>query len=249
MMGRGLPIDVNGLQSGAINMLRDAGMMEEVRGTDNGMVRLYAWKPYAVSLGYNQNASAIDPIRCQDRGIDIVRRPTGGRAVLHAEEITYAVATPLNGFTAQEWYARIHQAIARGLASIGLDDATFVKSQPHFADVYKQSSGALCFSSSARYELEWNGKKFVGSAQRVIGGVLLQHGSILLGPYHLQLAQVLNIDESKRAGMLALLKQRSISIGEIMGRSVSYDECCEPLKRSFEEEFQYDHVPVESSIP
>src|ERR1035437_4526850 len=114
-------INIDGPSTGAENMRRDAAMVEEVSRTPNGIVRLYSWQPYAVSLGYNQDASAIDSARCADLGIDIVRRPTGGRAVLHAEEITYAIATPLNGFTAQEWYARIHHAIARGLASIGLD--------------------------------------------------------------------------------------------------------------------------------
>ena len=214
-------------------MALDAAMVESARITNEGSARLYAWNPYAVSLGYNQDASSIDAEACAALGIDIVRRPTGGRAVLHAEEITYAVATPLADRTPQQWYAAIHRAIATGLTNIGLHDSAFVKSQPRFAEVYKQSSGALCFSSSARYELEWGGRKFVGSAQRVIDGVLLQHGSILLGNYHLQLPRLLPIDEAKRALMTNILSERSISIGEILSRPVSFADCSESLAAAF----------------
>jgi lipoate-protein ligase A len=178
-------------------------------------------------------------------GIDVVRRPTGGRAVLHAEEITYAVITPLGERTPQQWYALIHQTIAQGLTEIGLNDSAFVKSQPKFADVYREASGALCFSSSARYELEWEGKKFVGSAQRVIGDVLLQHGSILLGRYHRNLPRLLKMDEAKREHMTALLDARAVSIGEILGRELSYEECCAPLRTAFEHSLLIDHVLVE----
>lgn len=230
------PVRCDGALTGVENMRRDAALVDDVRASGTGVVRLYAWKPYSVSLGYNQDAGTIDERRCAELGVDVVRRPTGGRAVLHAEEITYAVITPLAGKTPQEWYAIIHSAIARGVAELGLNDAAFVKSQPRFADVYRASAGALCFSSSARYELEWNGKKFVGSAQRVMGDVLLQHGSILLGEFHTRLAGLLNIADDKRAPMEGLLRARAISIGEILGRPVTYDECCAPLTRGFEHE-------------
>lgn len=221
--------DVDGALTGAENMRRDAALVDEVRESASGVVRLYAWAPYAVSLGFNQKSEVIDDGACRALGVDIVRRPTGGRAVLHAEEITYAVITPLDGRTAQEWYALIHQAIGDGVAQLGLGDAAFVKSQPKFAEVYRQSAGAMCFSSSARYELEWSGKKFVGSAQRVIGDVLLQHGSILLGPYHARMGELLALDDERRATMTRVLRDRAISIGEILGREVTYDEIVAPL--------------------
>lgn len=226
-------IDIDGALPGAENMRRDAALVEDVRSGTTGVVRLYAWSPYAASLGYNQDAASIDAELCRDLGIDVVRRPTGGRAVLHAEEITYAVITPLAGTSPQDWYAAIHSVIAQGLAEVGLNDTAFVKSQPHFAERYRQASGALCFSSSARYELEWNGRKFVGSAQRVLGGVLLQHGSILLGPYHATLGQLLNVDAERRNAMSRLLRERAISIGEILGRPITFEECCGPLAAAF----------------
>ncbi len=227
--------EIDGALTGEENMRRDAALVDTVRDSATGVVRLYAWKPYAVSLGFNQRAEVIDVDACRALGIDVVRRPTGGRAVLHAEELTYAVATPLDGRTAQQWYADIHLAIGDGVAQLGLSDAAFVKSQPKFAEVYRQSSGAMCFTASARYELEWNGRKFVGSAQRVIGGVLLQHGSILLGPYHARMGELLAIGPEERATMSHILRDRAISISEILGRRVLYDDLVGPLHNSMKQ--------------
>ncbi len=239
-----------GAHTGAYNMEYDSRLVDEARASGDCIVRAYAWQPYAVSLGYNQDETAIDERTCNAEGIDLVRRPTGGRAVLHAEEITYSVVTPLGSLTTHQWYERIHRAIARGLADVGLSDAAFVKSQPDFAAIYKQASSALCFTSSARYELEWSGKKFVGSAQRVIGGVLLQHGSILLGTFHERLPEFLfpRLDNAEKkqsniVRMKDILKARSISLGEILGRTILFDECVEPLRKGFEEEWEMEFTP------
>jgi lipoate-protein ligase A len=234
----------SGAHTGAYNMERDSSLVEEARAQNECIVRVYAWQPYAVSQGYNQDEKSIDRDACACAGIDVVRRPTGGRAVLHAEEITYSVITPLGELTPHQWYEKIHRAIAQGFLRLGLNDADFVKSQPDFNTVYKQPSSALCFTSSARYELEWGGKKFVGSAQRVINGVLLQHGSILLGKFHERLPEFLypgvtDAEEKEKsiARMKEILRARSISIGEILGREITYNECVEPLLAGFEEEF------------
>jgi len=229
---------------GAYNMAYDSSLVEESRRNNMAIVRLYAWEPYAVSLGYNQDENSIDHAACAKAGIDIVRRPTGGRAVLHAEEITYSVVTPLGDLSPHEWYEKIHRAIARGLMPLGLRGAEFVKTQADFNSAYKLPSSALCFTSSARYELEWNGRKFVGSAQRVIGGVLLQHGSILLGRFHERLPEFLfpalprgEEKENAVARMKDILRSRSISLGEILQRDVVFEECIAPLRRGFEEEW------------
>jgi len=111
----------------------------------------------------------------------------------------------------------------------------FVKSQPNFRDFYQKSiSAASCFASSARYEIEFEGKKVVGSAQRVFGDVLLQHGSILLGKGHNLLPDLMNCrNEEIREMIRKEIESHSISISEICNREISYEECANCIWEEF----------------
>ncbi len=212
-------------------------------GTGLQTLRLYQWRPRAISLGYNQPLEDIDLGKCAAEGIDVVRRPTGGRAILHAEELTYSVVMFPDG-NIQHVYNRISRALIRGLALFGLA-VDFRRVQPAFGTVYKSPSAVPCFTSSARYEIEWKGRKLVGSAQRRIqhGGreVVLQHGSLLIGPAHRHLVEYLSI--SSRQLYLDLRKQmeqKTIDLQAILGHGVDIERLSSCILKGFEEELSVE---------
>lgn len=191
------------------------------------MLRFYGWKPWAVSLGANQFEEDFDKELCAQYEIDIVRRPTGGRAVLHARELTYSFVIPVNtNYNAKEAYREIHFFLLRGLNLFGVNGLYFQKAQPDLNDFYKREIASVsCFASSARYEIEWNGKKIVGSAQRVYGNTLLQHGSILLWKGYEQIAELVKVaNADHREHLQKYIQNHSISVGEILGREITFDE-------------------------
>lgn len=173
---------------GAVNMQRDAAMLAAQRPADGPVLRLYRWSPPAVSLGYHQDPAGFDAAALAARGYDLVRRPTGGRAILHAQELTYAVAgaspSPLFGATLHETYAAINRALTMFLERLGV--------RPDIArgESLAQARGLLCFHSAGQHEILVQGRKLIGSAQRRTAGVFLQHGSILTGPAHAELAEL-----------------------------------------------------------
>ncbi|UWX58286.1 lipoate--protein ligase family protein [Chlorobaculum sp. MV4-Y] len=186
-----------GAGSGQFNMDFDVRLMrafadgafQRVFGEGSCLWRFYAWSPLAVSLGKNQNSAEIDRERCRADGVDVVVRPTGGRAVFHADELTYSffVATSLPN---ELIYQMVHETIARALAGVGVD-AEFCRTQPDFRVRYATAESVSCFTASARYELQVGGRKIVGSAQRRQGNVLLQHGSLPLSARHRQISRYL----------------------------------------------------------
>lgn len=191
------------------------------------MLRFYGWEPWAVSLGANQSEEDFDIELCTQYGIDIVRRPTGGRAVLHARELTYSFVIPVNiNYNPKEAYREIHFFLLQGLNLLGLTGLNFQKAQPNLNEFYKRKIVSVsCFASSARYEIEWEGKKIVGSAQRVYGNTLLQHGSILLSKGYEQIAKLVKVDnEVHREHLQKFIENHSISIGEILGREITFNQ-------------------------
>ncbi len=190
------------------------------------MLRFYGWSPWAVSLGANQKESDFHQDKLKDYGFDLVRRPTGGRAVLHANELTYSFVCPLSdNLKPQNVYREIHYFLVKGLKLLGAENLEFEKSQTNFNEFYRRETVSIsCFASSARYEIEWKGKKIVGSAQRVYGNTLLQHGSILLGPGYELIAEVANLkDEFAKEILRNHIKSHSISIEEIVGRKIPFE--------------------------
>ncbi|NLO18447.1 MAG: lipoate--protein ligase family protein [Ignavibacteria bacterium] len=222
----------SGLMTGEENMQFDSERMLALsKNQCLPMFRIYAWKPWCVSLGQNQKIESIDQESAARHKIDIVRRPTGGRAVLHSEELTYSITVKLTDErTSQFVYQKAHQILLDSLNKLGCN-LEFVKSQANFRDFYQKSiSAASCFASSARYEIEFEGKKVVGSAQRVFGDVLLQHGSILLGKGHHLLADLIAVkSEEDRQIIREEIEARSISVSEICRRALSYQECAESI--------------------
>jgi|Deesub1362A_J573_1020465.scaffolds.fasta_scaffold03061_2 lipoate-protein ligase A len=161
------------------NMALDEAILEEVAaGYSLPTLRLYGWNPPSVSIGYFQKVfEEIDVEYCRDNGIGLVRRPTGGRAVLHDNELTYSYIVPEasdhSGKGVIETYKRISTGILMGLKLLGVNAQWIEKPAKHV-------KSSICFNSSSWYEITCEGKKIVGSAQMRKKGVVLQHGSIII---------------------------------------------------------------------
>jgi lipoyl(octanoyl) transferase len=162
---------------GAWNMALDEALMESVRAGAEPAVRFYRWSPACLSLGRNQPAvGRYDPEAIRARGLDVVRRPTGGRAVLHDRELTYAVVIREGALgSARAAYSAINGALAAGLRRLGVP----VELQRPSASRAPAPSLAPCFREPAEGEVVAGGRKLIGSAQYTEDGVTLQHGSLL----------------------------------------------------------------------
>ncbi len=197
-------------------------------------VRAYTWQPAAVSLGYGQRLSdEINVYRCREYGIDVVRRQTGGRVVLHASELTYSVIAPEShpsiGETAYETYRRISEVLQAALEEAGIP-AELAASPT----VTPEGPGGACFTYAARFELVVDGRKIVGSAQRRARGVVLQHGSILLGPGHMRLPMLLpKRRAADRQNLMDHLAQNTISVTELLGQEIPYQGLVTLLRKHF----------------
>jgi lipoyl(octanoyl) transferase len=204
------------------------------------MFRFYGWKPWTVSLGYNQKDENIDRKKLVEKGFNLVRRPTGGRAVLHANELTYSVVVNLtNGITIHDAYGIIHNIILEGLKKIDAKDIDFEKSGTDLRDFYKKQTdmSVSCFASSARYEIAYKARKVVGSAQRLFGRTLLQHGSILLSEGHEQLADITITDsEEKRKILREYIISHSATVSQSCGRQIGFNECMNSIVSVLEDQ-------------
>ena len=161
---------------GATNMAIDEALLERARATGEHVGRIYTWCRPTLSLGRNQTAAGLyDEARAAALGIDIVRRPTGGRAVLHHRELTYAVAGPVSDETLRAAYERVTRLLTHALRALG---AAVRQAEP--AGRAPAPTLAPCFELPTRDELVLDGRKLVGSAQWREDGAFVQHGSILI---------------------------------------------------------------------
>ncbi len=230
-----------GFKDGKFNMNFDEHLVflfssGEIKPT----LRVYGWRPYTISIGYNQDEKVFDIDKIKKAGLGFVRRPTGGRAVLHSEELTYSVVMDAKGKSVLEIYNLISRAIVRGLNLLGVK-LELAQTQPDFRELYADLSSIPCFASSARYEVQYRGKKLVGSAQRRYGDVVLQHGSILIGEFHKKLPEFLKIDSTDLIErMKDEIQNKTICLNEILGREVTFEEVAEVLKEGFKSEFNIE---------
>jgi lipoate-protein ligase A len=242
-----------GANAGDYNMALDAAMAQSGLCREPAL-RVFQWQPDCISLGYHQNAEEVDLAKCRREGLDVARRPTGGRAILHAEELTYSVVIP----AAHEWfkilpldlYRRLSEAIVAGLRYLGAE-ATFAPGEKLHAD--GRPLRMACFASAARNELLAGGKKIVGSAQRRFRQGTLQHGSILLDEAHGKLPDFLAGDEAARTVERRRLEEHTTTLRKICGRAITFDEAAAALRRGFAEALHLDFyngavMPEESQL-
>jgi lipoyl(octanoyl) transferase len=234
-----------GLSHGAKNMAIDEVLATRVVPKENVPVfRIYGWQPVAISLGYGQDPKKLDLHKCQLDGIDIVRRPTGGRAVFHAEEITYSVIIPKNSeFFSPDilsTYNLISKGLLAGLKLFGID-TQLVKRRVDEKKSATYKNDVPCFSFSAEYEIAYANKKLVGSAQRRYENSILQHGSILTGVRHLKLADyIVFSDEFSRKQFKEELTNKTISISQILKRKIDQKKLVESLKMGMQNSYNIE---------
>ena len=197
------------------------GSFQRAFGPGSCLWRFYSWAPAAVSLGRNQKPGEIDAGRCRADGVDVVVRPTGGRAVFHADELTYSFFAD-TGESNEAIYRMVHEAIARGLEKAGVVP-DFCRSQPDFRKRYASAEAVPCFTASARYELQVDGRKIVGSAQRRRGDVILQHGSMPLSGRHREIVRYISAgDPGLIEAIAGDMERKTASLDEFS--CAGYDE-------------------------
>jgi lipoate-protein ligase A len=164
-------------RSGAENMARDTALQARAAKTSETVFSIYSWARPTLSFGRHQPAAGLyDVDKIRSTGVDVVRRPTGGRAILHDHEVTYSVTAPLrDAGPLRDTYSRINRILLDGLARLGV-----VAELGSPADRAPAPSIRPCFDAPGEGELVAHGNKLVGSAQWRDGGALLQHGSILV---------------------------------------------------------------------
>jgi lipoate-protein ligase A len=179
-----------------------------------GIIRFYGWHPFCVSLGFHQPLNYLLQQRLKSAGYDLVRRPTGGRAILHAEELTYSIIFNLDFMPPRELYRWIHTIIAAGLHDLGFQ-VTLEATHNQIPAPQAAAGNFLCFTHSSFSEIQYQGKKLVGSAQRIYPGCILQHGSILVGSTHARLSELINSSEQEKARMDSEIKNKTVTLGQI----------------------------------
>jgi lipoate-protein ligase A len=228
--------------TGAYNMAVDDAILDSVAAGDSPpTIRVYTWSPPCLSLGYGQNAADADLDRIADRGWQIVRRPTGGKAILHTNELTYSLALPDQHPIAAgdiiESYRRISQALLFALEQLGADP----HSERRSSSQPIQRPGAVCFEVPSHYEITVGGRKLVGSAQMRRKGGLLQHGSL---PLYGDLAQICETlvypDENTREQAKIHVRERALTLYEALGRVVDWEEASQALLEAFQTVFDLD---------
>ncbi len=243
----------SGHQDGYTNMAIDEAMFA-LAGKRHmpPTLRLYGWDPPAISLGYFQTigismsllpsplggegmgegeiSRKVEEIR-RDKGIDIVRRLTGGGAILHDQELTYCLVAPLKGSVipadVSGSYDLICRAVIDGLQALGIDVQTRSDAAARSGNraVSKQREPFFCFARPSKYDIVYKGKKLVGSAQRRKNGILLHHGSILL-------------DGEQNP-------ETSIGVNSTLGRQVGFKEISKNIGRGFGRELSIELIPCE----
>lgn len=241
-----------GVQCGAFHMQLDqwlADCFEQIGVSENAVIlRLYEWSPPAISIGYHQRESEFDLDQLKVDGIDLCRRPTGGRAVFHIEDLTYSVVMKATNTNAAH-YAEIHRAFQIALQQLGLP-ASFQKQQTDFRSRYEKPESVSCFTASARYELEVGGKKILGSAQRRFSDTLLQHGSLMLSAKHKQLVKYLRLNEAAKRQMQKDLDEKTTSVEEVLGKVPDHETLKRMILQGFEQVFQSPIKQLEfSTLP
>jgi len=226
------------MADGATHMATDQAIAEQASRLNCPTVRIYHWFPCCVSLGYHQNTDILDLHQCEQEGIDVVRRPTGGRAVFHSEEWTYAVILPSDwpGAGSTELvYKMISEGLVSGLNKLGVP-ARMERRPLDLHRHYRSELASSCFSAAAKYEVIADEKKLVGSAQRRMMNGILQHGSILTGEAHAKLPLFFEgLNSSKKERMSKIIQGKATCIQDLIGRIPSFEEGAEAIRSGMEE--------------
>lgn len=215
---------------GATNMAVDEAILRTVAsGEAPPTLRLYAWDPPALSLGRGQPEDDVDREAVEAAGYDLVRRPTGGRAILHIDELTYGVTAPereprvAGGVV--ESYRRLSAGLVRGLVLLGVDEIVADERAEN-----RGSEGPVCFEVPSDYEITVGGRKLVGSAQMRAKGGVLQHGAV---PLYGDIARICPLLSGHPSP--ARVRARATTVARAVDRHVGWEEAAEAVAEGFAE--------------
>ncbi len=232
---------------GAWNMAVDEAILESVyQSLSRPTLRLYAWEPACLSLGLAQPFSEVNTNALTANGWDLVRRPTGGRAILHTDELTYAVIAPENDPRVRggvlESYLRLSLALLESLKLLGLNPEANEKD----TDNQRKKPNPVCFEVPSNYEITVNGLKLIGSAQARRKEGILQHGAIPLGGDLTRIIIALKFaNEAAQTNAKERLLTHATTIERELGRRPSWDEVSTALQKAFTTILNLHLVPGE----
>lgn len=235
---------------GAWNMAVDEAILEHVaRGEAPPTLRLYSWKPACLSLGRSQPFSDVDPEALQANGWDVVRRATGGRAILHTNEITYSIIAPSNNRHVSGSLLESYHHLAQGLlAALKLLGANVEMNEKKLDDAAKNNP--VCFETPSTYEITVDGKKLIGSAQARQKDGVLQHGSLPLTGDLARITQALSFpDAVSRQHAAEKLLARASTLESALGRAIAWGAASKAFIRGFESALDIQLKRDELSLP
>jgi lipoate-protein ligase A len=231
-------------RTGAENMALDEAIMDAVADGDTPpTLRFYQWTPPCLSLGKRQMLDGVDLAACRADGVDVVRRATGGWAILHTDELTYSVAlrpdNPRVSGAILDTYRTLSHGLIAGLRLLGAE-AEMNPVIPGGA----QNTSAACFEVPSAYEITVGGRKLIGSAQTRPAGRVLQHGSL---PLHGDIARVARYltfaSEQERRALETHLRDRATTLSDTLGRPVAFAEAADAMARGFAKALNLELVP------
>ena len=238
--------------SPAMNMAVDEAILQlHAEGKVPPTVRFYTWNPATLSIGYFQKAAKeINLEEVERRGLGFVRRATGGRAVLHDQELTYSVIVsedhPRMPSSVTEAYKVISMGLLHGFQNLGLQAEMVSLASEEEKEKYSSPGSSACFDSPSWYELVVEGKKVAGSAQTRQKGVILQHGSILLDMDVELLFSLLNFSSERvKQRMMDSFRQKAVTINEVSSRPIGLQEAIDAFGRGFASGLDVELVPSE----
>ncbi len=226
----------------------EAILLTVAEGNAPPTLRFFGWTPPCLSLGYAQPVADVDLDRLRARGWDLVRRPTGGRAILHTDELTYSVVAPMTeprvAGGVVESYRRLSAGLMRGLEILGLTVHADKSEKIQVSNSKIQtpnhpitsSPNPVCFEVPSNYEITAGGKKLLGSAQVRKRGVVLQHGTLPLTGDIARICEALRFDsDDERQRAAARVRQRAATVLEVLGREVSWERAAAGMAQGFAE--------------
>lgn len=247
----------SGARRGSWNMAVDEAILESAgEGAAPPTLRLYAWQPACLSLGIAQSFADVDRAALVRHGWQVVRRPTGGRAILHTDELTYSIcgrqSEPCLAGGVLESYRLISGALLRALRLLGVEASASKNSggRAGFRDGGRDQVGKsfdpVCFTEPSNYEITAGGKKLIGSAQARRGEAVLQHGTLPLTGDIRRIVQVLRFGtQAERRAAASRVTSRAVTIEQVLGKPVSWEEAAAAMQQAFEEVLGFVFEPGE----
>jgi lipoate-protein ligase A len=220
---------------GATNMAIDEAISRAVQaGAVLPTLRFFGWNPACLSLGQAQPGADVDRAACRALGVEVVRRPTGGRAILHIDELTYSVIAPDTeprvAGTIVDSYRRLSEGLLHGLRLMGVPTQ-----QAERLDGHDRAAGPVCFEVLSNYEIVFNGKKLVGSAQMRKSSVVLQHGTL---PLHGDIGRIAECLVARPDP--ARVRRRATTVEAAIERVLAFDDAARFMAQGMAETLNLD---------